>query len=89
MNKNKSQQISYRIFKLLEENPNQNQRQMAAKMSISLGKFNYCLTELLKKGFVKMERFTSSHNKAAYMYILTPQGLEEKVWVTAAFLHYK
>ena len=58
-------------------------------MSISLGKFNYCLSELLKKGFVKMERFTSSHNKAAYMYILTPQGLEEKVRVTAAFLHYK
>ena len=58
-------------------------------MSISLGKFNYCLTKLLKKGFVKMERFTASHNKAAYMYILTPQGIEEKVRVTAAFLQYK
>jgi DNA-binding PadR family transcriptional regulator len=39
-----------------------------------------------KKGFVKVERFTSSENKAAYMYILTPHGIEEKSKVTARFL---
>ncbi len=58
-------------------------------MYISLGKFNYCLTELVKKGFVKVDRFRSSHNKAAYMYIITPQGLEEKARVTTRFLHRK
>ena len=62
---------------------------MAGEMGISLGKFNYCLTELVKKGFVKMDRFRSSANKAAYMYILTPRGLEEKARVTTRFLHRK
>ena len=83
---NYNQEIRYRLLKLLAVSPNLNQRQMAASMSISLGKFNYCLTELVKKGFVKMERFKASHNKAAYMYNLTPQGLEEKAKVTTRFL---
>ncbi len=85
----KDQEIEYRLFKILAKNPNMTQRQMAGDMGISLGKFNYCLTELVKKGFVKMDRFRSSSNKVAYMYLLTPHGLEEKTRVTAKFLHRK
>ena len=62
---------------------------MAEKMGLSLGKFNYCLKELVKKGFVKIDRFTSSQNKAAYMYILTPHGIEQKAKVTVNFLKRK
>ena len=59
-------------------------------MGISLGKFNYCLNELVKKGFVKISRFTSPQNKAAYTYILTPHGIiVQKIKVTASFLHRK
>ncbi len=65
------------------------QRQMAGEMGISLGKFNYCLKKLVKKGFVKIEGFTSSENKAAYMYILTPNGIEEKSRITVSFLKRK
>lgn len=79
----------YRLLKLLESDSNLTQRQMAGEMGVSLGKFNYCLKELVKKGFVKIERFTSSENKAAYMYILTPHGIEEKSKVTARFLQRK
>lgn len=79
----------YRLLKLLESNPNLTQRQMAGEMGVSLGKFNYCLKELVKKGFVKVERFTSSDNKAAYMYLLTPHGIEEKAKVTTRFLQRK
>ena len=57
----------YHLLKLLEHDPNLTQRQMAEAMGISLGKFNYCLKELVKKGFVKVDRFTSSDNKAAYI----------------------
>ena len=89
MNTNDDQEIRYRIFKLLEDDPNLTQRQMAEKMGISLGKFNYCLNELVKKGFVKINRFKSSQNKAAYMYILTPRGLEEKTKITVKFLKRK
>ena len=62
---------------------------MVEKMGISLGKFNYYLKELVKKGFVKINRFTSSDNKAAYMYILTPQGVEQKSKTTVNFLKRK
>ena len=89
MNANDDHEIRYRIFKLLGDDPNLTQRQMAEKMGISLGKFNYCLNELVKKGFVKINRFKSSQNKAAYMYILTPHGLEEKTKITVNFLKRK
>jgi EPS-associated MarR family transcriptional regulator len=84
-----SAEIHYHLLKLLENNPNLTQRQMAAEMGLSLGKFNYCLKELVKKGIVKIERFTSSDNKAAYMYLLTPRGIDEKSKITAAFLRRK
>ena len=89
MNVNDEQEIRYRLFKLLDDDPNLTQRQMAEKMGISLGKFNYCLKKLVKKGFVKINRFTSSQNKAAYMYILTPQGVEQKAKITVNFLKRK
>ena len=89
MNKKDEQEIRYRLFKLLDDDPNLTQRQMAEKMGISLGKFNYCLKELVKKGFVKINRFTSSDNKVAYMYVLTPHGVEQKSKVTMSFLKRK
>jgi len=89
MNTNDDQEIRYRIFKLLEDDPNLTQRQMAEKMGISLGKFNFCLNELVKKGNVKIERFKTSDNKAGYMYILTQQGLKQKAKITVSFLKRK
>jgi EPS-associated MarR family transcriptional regulator len=89
MNTKSTTEIRYRLLKLLENNPNLTQRQMAEKMGLSLGKFNYCLKELAKKGIVKIERFTTSDRKAAYMYLLTPRGIEEKTRITANFLKRK
>jgi len=83
------QEIQYRLFKELSNKPDLTQREMASLVSLSLGKLNYCLSELVKKGFVKVKRFRSSCNKIAYMYILTPRGLEEKARVTARFLRQK
>ena len=82
-------EIHYRLLKILEGNPNLTQRRMAREMGLSLGKFNHCLKELIKKDFVKVKRFTSSDNRAAYMYPLTPYGIEEKSKVTAKFLKLK
>lgn len=86
---NERAEIHYHLLKLLENNPNLTQRQMAAEMGISLGKFNYCPKELVKKGIVKIERLTSSDNKARYMYLLTPHGIEQKTKITASFLRRK
>ena len=84
-----SSEINYRLLKLVESNPNLTQRQMAEEMGLSLGKFNYCLKELVKKGIVKVERFKTSDNKAGYMYVLTPRGIEERVIIATSFLKRK
>ena len=89
MNNETSTEIRYRLLKLLESNSNLTQRQMAEEVGISLGKFNSCLKELVRKGIVKIERFASSGNKISYMYILTPHGTEQKAKITASFLRHK
>ena len=65
------------------------QRDFAAHLGLSLGKAHYCLTELIKKGYVKATRFKNSRKKAAYPYMLTPQGIEEKSLMLVQFLRRK
>ncbi len=79
----------YHLLRLLEQNPELTQREAAAELGISLGKLNYCLRALVEKGMVKAQNFRNSRQKAGYMYILTPQGIEEKMRVTRAFLARK
>ena len=79
----------YRLLKFLEQHPDWSQRQIARGMGISLGKVNYCLRALTERGFVKVGRFTSSNNKSAYRYLLTPKGVAEKIQATARFLTHK
>lgn len=79
----------YRILKLLEADPHASQRRIADELGISLGRVNYCLQALIEKGLVKVNNFRSSTNKRAYLYLLTPRGIEEKARVTARFLRVK
>jgi EPS-associated MarR family transcriptional regulator len=89
MNNSYEQELRYHLLKILENEPDLNQREMAKKMGISLGKVNYCLAELAKRGFIKITRFTSSKNKRRYSYLLTFKGLEEKARLTLNFLKRK
>jgi EPS-associated MarR family transcriptional regulator len=79
----------YRLLKLLESRPELSQRQLALALGISLGKVNYCLAALIEKGLLKANNFRNSHNKIAYMYLLTPAGMEEKARVTIGYLRWK
>ena len=79
----------YRILKLLEADPHASQRKIADELGISLGRVNFCLQALIEKGLVKANNFRSSTNKRAYLYLLTPRGIEEKARVTARFLRAK
>ena len=79
----------YRILKLLEVDPHANQRRIADELGISLGRVNFCLQALIAKGLVKVNNFRNSSNKRAYLYFLTPRGIEEKAVVTARFLKIK
>jgi EPS-associated MarR family transcriptional regulator len=84
-----SEEVRYRLLKLLEPNPHLSQREVARELGISLGKVNYCLKALVGKGWIKAANFRNSRNKTAYMYLLTPRGFEEKARVTAQFLQIK
>ncbi len=79
----------YRILKLLEADPHASQRRIADELGISLGRANYCLKALVDKGLVKVNNFRNNSNKRAYLYLLTPTGIEEKAKVTMRFLKVK
>lgn len=79
----------YKILKLVESQPEISQRELAAELGISLGKANFCLKALVEKGLLKASNFRNSKNKLAYMYLLTPSGIEEKAIITVRFLKYK
>jgi EPS-associated MarR family transcriptional regulator len=82
-------EIRYRLLKHLEEHPATTQREVAGALGVSVGKANYCLGALIGKGLIKARNFRNSNHKSAYLYVLTPRGIEEKVNVTVAFLRRK
>jgi len=78
------------IIKEIETNPNTTQRSLSAKLGISLGKTNYLLKELIKKGFIKAKNFSHNPEKIRKInYILTERGLEERIRVMYHFLKRK
>ena len=79
----------YKILKILEANPEISQRDLARDLGVSLGRANFCLKALIEKGLLKATNFRNSQNKLAYMYFLTPSGIEEKSAITAQFLKIK
>ena len=89
LNQELSDEIRYRLLTYLNQHPDASQRQVAQHLGVSVGKVNYCLRALISVGLVKMRNFQKSTRKGAYVYVLTPQGLEEKVNVTARFLRRK
>ena len=73
----------------LEAKPEYTQRELSQEMGVSLGKVNYCMKKLTEKGWIKLTNFTHNPNKVGYAYLLTPQGIEEKVRLTFSFLKIK
>ena len=65
------------------------QRDLSAHMGLSLGKINYLMKALVEKGFIKAHNFRNSRNKTAYLYNLTPSGMEAKARITYHFLRRK
>jgi EPS-associated MarR family transcriptional regulator len=84
-----SEDMRYKVMRLLDDNPGISQRDAARELGVSLGKLNYCVQALMRKGWLKASRFKNSRSKAAYMYLLTPRGIEEKTKLTLVFLQIK
>jgi EPS-associated MarR family transcriptional regulator len=83
------QEIHLKVLRHLESNPNVTQRELAEHLGVSLGKANYCLKALIEKGFIKARNFKNSNHKSAYLYVLTPKGMEAKLRISVAFLRRK
>ncbi|AXR64969.1 MarR family EPS-associated transcriptional regulator [Leptospira mayottensis] len=81
--------LRHKLLRILEENPEVNQREISEILGISLGKVNYCLKALMDKGWIKAKNFKNSNNKFAYAYFLTPMGIEEKARITVRYLKMK
>jgi len=79
----------FRVMRILQENPDLTQRELAERVGVSVGGLNYCLKALMEKGLVKMKNFSNSKNKFGYVYVLTPRGMAEKAAITHRFLQRK
>jgi EPS-associated MarR family transcriptional regulator len=75
-----------RVFQIISSNPQMTSREIAEKIGISNGSAYYLLLSLIDKGFVKIENFKKSKQKAKYTYLLTPKGIREKSFITGKFL---
>ena len=78
-----------KALRLLEQNPDITQRELAEALGVSLGAANYCLKALVEKGWVKLENFQKNPNKLGYLYLLTPVGIAARAQLTAKFLRRK
>ena len=56
---------------------------------MSIGKVNYVLKELKKKGLIKIQNFKNNPKKTGYFYLLTPRGISEKTKLTIRFMTRK
>ena len=81
-----NQELEYRALKILEQQPDLTQRQLAEELGVSLGKTHYLVKSLIDVGWVKLDNFQKSDNKWGYAYLLTPKGIAEKAAITARFL---
>ena len=81
--------MRFRLLRLLDDNPEMSQRDLAQAVGVSLGSVNYQLKALVDKGMVKLGNFSANPDKRRYAYILTPQGITAKAALTRRFLARK
>ena len=84
-----SEDLHFRVLRLLQAQPDISQRELAALLGISHGKTNYCLRALIDKGLIKLSNFAHSKHLFGYAYLLTPAGIAEKAALTSRFLQRK
>jgi len=75
------------VLRFIKEDSSQTT--ISKEIGFSIGKVNFILKALVEKGFIKVERFVGSHNKAKYKYLLTDDGIKEKMNLTKKFIERK
>ena len=78
--------VDFRILRLLQDNPEMSQRELAKAVGLSTGGIHYVLNALLDKGLLKIENSTTTKDKRRYAYVLTRRGMAAKADLTTRFL---
>lgn len=81
--------LDYALLRQLETGIGGNQRDLAQRLGVSVGKVNYCLRAIVDRGWVKVNNFRRADNKLAYAYLLTPSGVAAKMRLARTFLAIK
>ena len=74
------------VLRKLFEEPSLNQRKLAKELDFSLGKLNYVVKALKKKGLLKVKNFKANKKKLNYIYLLTPTGITFKTKLTINYM---
>jgi EPS-associated MarR family transcriptional regulator len=84
-NSNNSQNLE--ILRKINKKENLTQRGLANDLGFSLGKLNFLLNELKKKGLLKINNFKKNPSKLKYL--LTPKGISLRTRLTINFMKRK
>lgn len=76
----------YHVLKEIEKNPSHTQRSLSEKLGISLGKVNFVMSGLIEKGIIRAKKLKNDPDKIRWQYILTPEGIKEKVRITRNYM---
>jgi len=86
----KNEHDHFGVLRKIQRKPGSSQRELAEELGFSLGKLNYCLKSLQKKGFLKLKNFQKQSNKINYLrYVITPKGVSERTKLTINFMKRK
>ena len=86
----KNNQDHFDVLRKIQNKPESTQRELAEELGFSLGKLNYCLKALQKKGWVKLQNFQKKTNKIGYLkYVITPKGISKRTKLTVDFMKKK
>lgn len=86
INKNNDE---FNVLRKINSNPKTKQRDLANQLGFSLGKLNYCIKALKKKGLIKIKNFKKNENKLNYVYLITPKGISHKTKMAFFFMKQK
>ena len=88
--KNNLKNDQFELLRKIDKSPMSSQRDLAYDLGFSLGKLNYCLKELKKKGLVKIKSFQNQKNKITHLrYLITPKGVSIRTKLTIDFMKRK
>ena len=83
-------QDHFEVLRKIDKDTKTSQRKLAEDLGFSLGKLNYCLKALQKKGLVKIKNFQEKTDKISYIrYIITPKGVSQRTKLTINFMKRK